>query len=168
MATLPHKPDFFEASQSAVGDTELRRKLENASARHLEHVAEVRAEYPQFERERDAARAIKQESIERLDELLIELKKRLEENGCTVFFAADAEQAREYVLELAKKNKVKRVVKGKSMTTEEVGLNNALMRVGIEVTETDLGEYIVQLRHEPPSHILTPAIHLSKEDIGAL
>jgi L-lactate dehydrogenase complex protein LldF len=168
VATLPHKPDFFEASQSAVADTELRRKLESASARHFEHVAEVRAEYPQFERERDAARAIKQESIERLDELLIELKKRLEENGCTVFFAADAEQAREYVLELAKKNKVKRVVKGKSMTTEEVGLNNALMRVGIEVTETDLGEYIVQLRHEPPSHILTPAIHLSKEDIGAL
>ena len=85
-----------------------------------------------------------------------------------MFFAADAAQAREYILEVAKKNNVKRVVKGKSMTTEEIGLNNSLMRTGIEVTETDLGEYIVQLRHEPPSHIITPAIHLSKEDIGQL
>ena len=63
---------------------------------------------------------------------------------------------------------MQRVVKGKSMTTEEIGLNNALTRAGIEVVETDLGEYIVQLRREPPSHIITPAIHLSKEDIGEL
>ncbi len=63
---------------------------------------------------------------------------------------------------------VKRVVKGKSMTTEEIELNPCLEAAGIEAVETDLGEYIVQLRHEPPSHIITPAIHLSKEDIGHL
>lgn len=168
MAEVFNKADFFEASRASVADLELRRKLENASGRHLEHVAEMRAEFPPFEAERDTARRIKQETIAHLDEYLIALKDKLEANGCTVFFAADAEQAREYILDLAKKNSVKRVVKGKSMTTEEISLNNALMRTGIEVTETDLGEYIVQLRHEPPSHIITPAIHLSKEDIGAL
>ena len=168
MAEVSHKADFFEASRAGVADLDLRRKLENASGRHLEHVAEMRAEFPPFEAERDESRRIKQDAIEHLDEYLIALKEKLEANGCTVFFAADAEQAREYILEVAKKNNVKRVVKGKSMTTEEIGLNNALMRKGIEVTETDLGEYIVQLRHEPPSHIITPAIHLSKEDIGQL
>jgi L-lactate dehydrogenase complex protein LldF len=168
VAEAPHKADFFEASRAGVADLELRRKLENASGRHLEHVAEMRAEFPPFEAERDEARRIKQDTIEHLDEYLIALKAKLEANGCIVFFAADAAQAREYILNVAKKNKVKRVVKGKSMTTEEIGLNNELMRTGIEVTETDLGEYIVQLRHEPPSHIITPAIHLSKEDIGQL
>ncbi len=168
MAEIPHKADFFEASRAGVADLELRRKLENASGRHLDHVDEARAEFPPFEAERDAARRIKEDTIAHLDQYLIELKTKLEENGCIVFFAADAAAAREYVLAVAKKNRVKHVVKGKSMTTEEIGLNNSLMRVGIEVTETDLGEYIVQLRHEPPSHIITPAIHLSKEEIGAL
>jgi L-lactate dehydrogenase complex protein LldF len=168
VAEVPNKADFFEASRVGVANLELRRKLENASGRHLEHVAEMRAEFPPFEAERDEARRIKQDTIAHLDEYLIALKGKLEANGCIVFFAADAAQAREYILEVAKKNNVKRVVKGKSMTTEEIGLNNSLMRTGIEVTETDLGEYIVQLRHEPPSHIITPAIHLSKEDIGEL
>ncbi len=151
-----------------MADGELRRKLASASGRHLEHVAEVRAEFPPFEAERDASRAVKEFALAHLDQLLIELKTRLEENGCVVFFAADAAQARAYILEVAKKNGAKRVVKGKSMTTEEIALNDSLINAGLEVTETDLGEYIVQLRHEPPSHIITPAIHLSKEDIGAL
>ncbi len=162
------KADFFEASRKAVADHELHRKLQNASDRHLDHVAETRAEFPPFESERDAARRIKEQSIARLDELLIELKRRLEENGCNVIFAATAEQARDYIVSLAKKNGLKRAVKGKSMTTEEIGLNQALGAAGLEVTETDLGEYIVQLRGEPPSHIITPAIHLSKEDVGEL
>lgn len=168
MAVSPTKADFFEASRKAVADHELHRKLQNASDRHLNHVAETRAEFPSFESERDTARRIKEESIARLDELLIQLKRRLEENGCNVVFAATAEQARDYIVRLAKKNGLKRAVKGKSMTTEEIGLNQALVAAGLEVTETDLGEYIVQLRGEPPSHIITPAIHLSKEDVGAL
>jgi L-lactate dehydrogenase complex protein LldF len=168
VASSPNKADFFEASRAGVADRELRRKLENASGRHLEHVAEMREDFLPFEAERDTARRIKEDTIAHLDQYLIELKRKLEANGCIVFFAADAEQARDYIMTVAKKNGVKRVAKGKSMTTEEIGLNNSLMRIGIEVTETDLGEYIVQLRHEPPSHILTPAIHLSKEDIGAL
>jgi L-lactate dehydrogenase complex protein LldF len=160
--------DFFKAAREGVADTELRRKLENATGRHLEHVAETRAEFPRFDEERDIARRIKEDAIGRLDDLLVQLKQRLEANGCTVFVAADAGEAREHVLKLAADRGVKRVVKGKSMTTEEIGLNHAFEQAGIEAVETDLGEYIVQLRGERPSHIITPAIHLSKEDIGKL
>jgi L-lactate dehydrogenase complex protein LldF len=160
--------DFFQASRDGVADIELRRKLENATGRHLEHVAAARAEFPLFDQERDIARRIKEEAIGRLDELLVQLKDRLEANGCKVFVAADAKAARDYILSVARERGAKRVVKGKSMTTEEIGLNQAFEQAGIEPVETDLGEYIVQLRGERPSHIITPAIHLSKEDIGKL
>lgn len=160
--------DFFAASRAAVADSELRRKLENATGRHLHHVAETRAEFPPFDAERDTARRIKEHAIGRLDELLVELKNRLEANGCKVFVAADATEARDYIVRLAQDRGVSKVVKGKSMTTEEIVLNPALSAAGIEPIETDLGEYIVQLRHETPSHIITPAIHLSREDIGRL
>jgi L-lactate dehydrogenase complex protein LldF len=161
--------DFFAASEAAVADTVLRGKLENATGRHLDHVAATRAEFPAYEAERDASRRIKQDAIARLDELLVQLKERLEGNGCRVFFAADAAEARKYIVGLAREHGVRRVVKGKSMATEEIALNAALAEeAGCEVVETDLGEYIVQLRGERPSHIITPAIHLSKEDIGTL
>lgn len=160
--------DFFAASRAGVADSELRRKLDNATGRHLEHVAATRAEFPRFDQERDAARRIKENAISRLDELLVQLRQRLEANGCKVFVAADAAEAREYIVNVARECGARRVVKGKSMTTEEIELNPALQKAGIEAVETDLGEYIVQLRGERPSHIITPAIHLSREDIGKL
>jgi len=168
MASAPGSFDFFAASRAAVKDHELRRKLANASGRHLEHLAEVVADFPPYEAERDRAREIKADAIGRLDELLAQLKKRLGAAGCKVFFAANAADARDYVLGVARECGAKRVVKGKSMTSEEIDLNPAFEAAGIEAIETDLGEYIVQLRGERPSHIITPAIHLSKEDIGRL
>jgi L-lactate dehydrogenase complex protein LldF len=168
VANGDEQQDFFAASEAAVRDSELRRKLENASGRHLEHVAATRAEFPAYDDERTAARRIKQGAIDRLDELLVQLKERLEANGCRVFVASDAAEARNFIVELARERGARLVVKGKSMTTEEIGLNSALADAGCEVVETDLGEYIVQLRGERPSHIITPAIHLSKEDIGTL
>jgi L-lactate dehydrogenase complex protein LldF len=165
----PSGPDaFYTAAREGAADHELNRKLENASARHFEHLAHAVNEFPPYERERDVARRIKEDAIERLDQLLAQLKDKLEARGVKVFFAEDAAQARDYILKVAREGGVKRVVKGKSMTTEEIGLNECLENAGIETVETDLGEYIVQLRHEPPSHIITPAIHLSKEDIGRL
>ncbi len=125
MAELPKARDFFESSSAAVADHELRRKLENASARHLDHVAQVKAEFPPYEDERDAAHRIKTDAIAHLDELLIELTAKLEARGCKVFFAADAAEARDYIVELAKAKGAKNVVKGKSMTTEEIDLNDA-------------------------------------------
>ncbi len=170
MASTPTPFDFFEASRAAVADRELRRKLEAASGRHLEHLAETRAEFPAYEAERDRARKVKQDAIAigRLDDLLAQLKQRLEANGCKVFFAPDAKDARDYIVAVARACGARRAVKGKSMTTEEIELNPALEAAGVEAIETDLGEYIVQLRGERPSHIITPAIHLSKEDIGRL
>ena len=160
--------DFLESSRAAVGDHELRRKLEAASARHLDHFAHVKAEFPAYDAERETARQIKTDAIAHLDELLIQLTDKLQKNGCKVFFAENARDARDYIVKLAKAKGARNVVKGKSMTTEEIELNSALADAGIEAIETDLGEYIVQLRGEGPSHIITPAIHLSKEDIGQL
>src|SRR5258707_2074469 len=168
MAEFPKARDFFESSTAAVGDHELRRKLESASASHLDHFAQFKAEFPTYDDERDAAHRIKTDAIAHLDELLIELTTNLEARGCKVFFAEDAADARDYIVKLAKSKRAKNVVKGKSMTTEEIELNHALAGAGIDAIETDLGEYIVQLRGEGPSHIITPAIHLSKEDIGQL
>jgi L-lactate dehydrogenase complex protein LldF len=165
MATVQ---DFFKASRAAVADLELRRKLENATGRHGDHVAGAVAAFPSYQREKDTARAIKQDAIGRLDQLLLELRRKLQARGVKVFFAADAAEARDYILKVASHTGARLVVKGKSMTTEEIELNPALEGAGIEVVETDLGEYIVQLRGEKPSHIITPAIHLSKEDIGEL
>src|SRR5258708_27080298 len=162
------KADFFESSTAAIGDHELRRKLENASARHLDHFAQVKAEFPPYDDERDVAHRIKTDAITHLDELLIELTSKLEARGCKVFFAEDAKQASDYIVALAKAKGAKNVVKGKSMTTEEIDLNDALAQAGIGAGETDLGEFIVQARGERPSHIITPAIHLAKGDIGQL
>jgi len=168
MAASPKPTTFFESSEVGAADRELHRKLENASARHLDHFAHTKAEFAPYEDERSESRRIKENAIARLDELIVELTRKLEARGCSVFAASTIEEARDYIVNVARKAGARRVVKGKSMTTEEIGLNPALEEAGMEVLETDLGEYIVQLRHEPPSHIITPAIHLSKEEIGEL
>ena len=102
MSEFPKARDFFESSTAAVADHELRRKLESASARHLDHFAQVKAEFPPYDDERDAAHRIKTDAIAHLDELLIELTAKLEARGCKVFFAEDAAQARDYIVALAK------------------------------------------------------------------
>lgn len=114
------------------------------------------------------ARAIKEESVARLDQYLIQLEESVTRIGGTVHWARTAGEAVGIILELAHKNSVKHVVKSKSMATEEIELNEALEAAGIEAVETDLGEYIVQLAKEKPSHILAPAIHKSKGDVSDL
>src|SRR5215467_919569 len=167
MAASPKPASFFESSEAGAADHELQRKLENASSRHLDHFAHVKAEYSDYEEERSQSRRIKEHAIARLDELIVELTEKLKARGCTVFAAATVEEARDYIVSVARNTGARRVVKGKSMTTEEIGLNPALENAGMEVLETDLGEYIVQLRQEPPSHIIAPAIHLMKEQVEA-
>src|SRR5258708_40149421 len=100
MAEFP-KADFFESSTAAIGDHELRRKLESASGRHLDHFAQVKADFPPYDDERDAAHRIKTNAIAHLDELLIELTSKLEARGCKVFFAEDSAQARGFIVKLA-------------------------------------------------------------------
>ena len=129
--------------------------------------AAARAE-PDFERLRDQAQRIKAHALDHLDLLLERFEANAQRAGARVHFAADAAELRRVVLGLLAQAGARRVVKSKSMLTEECGLNPELERHGIEVVDTDLGERIVQLEREPPSHIIMPAIHRSRADIGAL
>ena len=158
---------FIQDSTAAVQNKTLQTRL-----RVLTGFTVMRnllfAELPDGEALRDHAREIKEETIGNLDAYLTQLEENVVRLGGTVHWARNGAEARAIVLELARKNNVKRVVKAKSMVTEEIELNEALEHAGIEAVETDLGEYIVQLAHEKPSHILAPAIHKSKGDISEL
>ena len=114
------------------------------------------------------AEGVKNHTLTNLDHYLAEAEAQLQANGAVVHWASDAAEAREIVIGLAERHSVKSVVKGKSMATEEIDLNPALEESGIEVFETDLGEYILQLLEEPPSHILGPAIHKSLQQVQDL
>lgn len=113
----------------------------------------------------EKGRVIRRESVTRLAELLEEFEKNAVENGAKVFWAKDADAANNYVVNLINENNVPYVTKGKSMITEEIGLNNAIQANGTDVYETDLGEFIIQLLERPPFHIIGPAINIPPEEI---
>lgn len=123
---------------------------------------------PDWEDLRVEAGSIKRDALSRLPELWREFETRSSEAGTTIHWARDAQEHNRIVLGLLQDRGVERVVKSKSMLTEECGLNPVLEEHGIEVVDTDLGERIVQLRHESPSHIVMPAIHLRREEVGEL
>ena len=123
---------------------------------------------PEWENLREIASAIKANALSNLDNYLIEFEENAKKNGITVHWAKDAKEHNEIVYSILKAKEVKKLVKSKSMLTEECHLNPYLEEKGIEVIDTDLGERIVQLSKEPPSHIVMPAIHKKKEDIGNL
>ena len=123
---------------------------------------------PEWEELRELAAAIKQHVIANLGDYLEEFERNATRLGAVVHWARDAAEHNEIVHGLLRERNVARLVKSKSMLTEECGLNPYLEERGIEVTDSDLGEWIVQLRHEHPSHIVLPAIHIKKEDVGEL
>jgi L-lactate dehydrogenase complex protein LldF len=121
---------------------------------------------PEWEQLREHASQIKSHTMSNLDTYLLEFEKNATARGITVHWAKDAQEHNEIVHNILEKNNVKKIVKSKSMLTEECHLNPFLESRGIEVIDTDLGERIVQLREEPPSHIVLPAIHLKKSDVS--
>jgi L-lactate dehydrogenase complex protein LldF len=123
---------------------------------------------PDWEALRVEAAGIKREALSRLPELWRRFEREATRAGAVVHWARDAQEHNRIVLDLLRQRGVRRVVKSKSMLTEECGLNPTLERHGIEIVDSDLGERIVQLRHEPPSHIVMPAIHLRREEVGEL
>ena len=123
---------------------------------------------PEWEALREAASAVKADTLSRLAELLEQFEQNATAHGAQVHWAADAAEHNAIVLSILQKHAVTRVVKSKSMLTEECHLNPYLAKHDIEVIDTDLGERIVQLRDEPPSHIVLPAIHIKKEEVGEL
>jgi len=126
------------------------------------------ARVPEWEALRAEAAAIKRDALDRLPELLVEFEANARRRGAQVHWARDAAELCAIVEAIVAGRGARRVVKSKSMLTEECGLNRHLEARGIEVVDTDLGERIVQLRREPPSHLVMPAIHLKKEEVGEL
>ena len=164
---------FGEQADKALGDQQLKSALDNATSLIGERRAAAVANVPNWEELREHARLLKAEVIDHLDEYLGEFVQRAEEAGIIVHFARTPAEAHEIFLEIAKApddgaEHSRTVVKSKSMVAEEIGLNEVLEDAGLEPIETDLGEYIVQLAKEPPSHIIVPAIHKSKADIARL
>lgn len=160
--------DFFTNSISSVKNTKLKSSLRNTTNRFRNARDDAVAGSLKWEELRDSARQIKKHVIENLDLYLSELEESVIRAGGVVHWARDAEEARNIIIKIARTNNVKNVVKSKSMATEEIELNTAFEKAGIESVETDLGEYILQLSSEPPSHIIAPAIHKTKDDISKL
>jgi L-lactate dehydrogenase complex protein LldF len=127
-----------------------------------------RAAFQNWEKARQAAAETKWEAINHLDDYLAQFVHRLESRGTKVHWASTGQQARELILGIIREKGARCIIKSKAMTSEEIHLNEALEQAGFEVVESDLGEFIVQLRHEPPYHIVFPAMHLTRGDICEL
>ena len=164
--TTPTLEKFNHDATVKTADLHHRAVIQKAIATYDTAVARGRLRFADWQNARSRAAAIKWETINHLDRYLEEFERNVLANGGHVFWAKTAEDARAHVLQLARQHKVEKVVKSKSMTTEEIHLNDALETAGIHTVETDLGEYICQLRGEPPYHIVTPVMHLTKTDIA--
>ena len=159
-------PRFKQNAHDALGDARLQRALGHARNFIPRRGAAVER-LPEFEALRDSARDIKNHTLAHLDLYLEAYERKVTESGGFVHYARDSAEACKIFLDLAKARGAKSVTKGKSMISEEIGLNQAIEAAGMEAVETDLGEYIIQLRHEAPSHIIAPAIHVTRDDVEA-
>ncbi len=157
---------FRQRARQAIADSRLQQALDYQTGKRMAAWGEAFESLPDVDRLRQRAHAIRRGTIENLDHYLKRFIQNLETNGFHVHTAKDAEAACRLAVDIAQKGGAKLVTKSKSMTTEEIRLNRAMEQVGIRVVETDLGEFIVQLRGEPPGHIITPAIHLRREDVA--
>jgi len=156
-----------KSSKKAV-DLEHRRKLNFNISKYNAVVPKGKSQFPDLTRVRELAKNKKWEAIEHLDLYLTQFEDQITKRGAKVFWAEDSEQALNFIGELCKEKECKSVVKSKSMVTEEIHLNDYLTSIGVESVETDLGEYIQQMDGEAPYHIVTPAMHKSKEDVAKL
>ena len=160
--------DFPAASARALGDPQLRNNFRRAMDGLMAKRAAAFPDPAEWARLRALGTAIRAKNLRRLPELLVQLEQNLVRNGIVVHWAGTAAQGNQIVLELLQARGVKALVKGKSMVSEEMGLNAWLQGHGIEVVEADLGEYIIQLADETPSHLILPAIHKNKDQIARL
>jgi len=158
---------FPEAAAEALRDPVLKSALARLKTHFALKREEAAARYGDFEALREQGRAIRDHAIANLDSLLENFERNVTARGGQVHWARDAAQARELILAILRQAGATTVTKGKSMVSEEIALNPFLEANGMIPVETDLGEYIVQLRGEPPSHIIAPAFHLNKEQVEA-
>lgn len=159
-------PAFKDNVAAALGDPTLQKALKFVQGGFITKRAQAAAELPEFEALRDAARDLKTHVLGHLDLYLEAYEKKVIASGGQVHWAETAEDARRIVADICRRLGAKTVTKGKSMITEEIALNDHLEAEGFQPVETDLGEYIIQLRGEHPSHIIAPAVHLTKEQVA--
>jgi L-lactate dehydrogenase complex protein LldF len=166
---MPSQPlPFYDRVERALGDQALQTALERATVRFTAGRSAALAALADADGLRDQARAVRAKALVRLDELLERLADTVEARGGQVCWAEDGPAACRYITDLARARGVRLVVKAKSMASEEIHLNHALEAAGLEVAETDLGEYIIQLAGETPSHIVAPSIHKTREQVAEL
>lgn len=159
---------FQEDSAQKAFDTEHRRKIAFNISRYNDAVAKGKLQYTNIELAKERAAHIKHKAISNLEKYLVDFEANFQKRGGKVIWAQDANEALKEILAILDRHKTKNVVKSKTMVTEEIDFNHTLEQAEIESLETDLGEYIVQLAGEAPYHIVTPAMHKSKEDVSAL
>jgi L-lactate dehydrogenase complex protein LldF len=159
---------FIAKSTIKAADLEHRRKINFNIARYNAVVPAGKQQFSNIQLSRESAKNIKWRAIENLDSQLEQFEENFTRRGGKVIWAEDEAQAITEILKICKEKNCRQLVKSKSMVTEEIHLNDALQRNGIESVETDLGEFIQQLDGEPPYHIVTPAMHKSKEDVAKL
>ena len=166
MSETPTYIGFEEYSQHVPAS--IPSAVQQATNRFVSGRAARVAELPQWEELRQIGSDIRLHTIENMDVYLTQLEENVKAAGGYVHWAETAEEANRIVVQIAQEHHVKIAVKSKSMATEEIGLNHALEKAGIQAIETDLGEYIIQLAGTGPSHIIVPAVHLKKEEVAAL
>ena len=165
--TLQSRKFAADAAKIAF-DTKHRNTIKFNISRYNAAFARGLARYRDVEKAKTGAAAIKREVLKNWDRYLLEFEKNITANGTEVLWAENAQEATEYIRKILTENEARLLVKSKSMTTEEIELNETAESLGVESVETDLGEFIVQVAGEKPYHIVTPAMHKSKEDIATL
>ncbi|MEH7792894.1 LutB/LldF family L-lactate oxidation iron-sulfur protein [Bacillus safensis] len=157
---------FKERIGEGLEDAVMRGAVSSAQERLYKRRLTASEELGNWEKWRELGEEIRQHTLTHLDDYLYQLSESVSARGGHVFFAKTKEEASAYIQDVAQKKAAKKVVKSKSMVTEEIEMNQALEEIGCEVVESDLGEYILQVDdHEPPSHIVAPALHMTKEQI---
>lgn len=159
---------FKQTASMKLNDAVLQTAMKKAKGKFVDGRAAAVAEIDAWQDIRTHAAALRDRVINNLDAYLIEFERNATARGAVVHWAETAVEANAIIVDIAVRNAVKIATKSKSMVSEEISLNDALEAAGIEVVETDLGEYILQLAHEPPSHIVAPAVHKSKEQVADL
>ncbi|TYR79796.1 iron-sulfur cluster-binding protein [Priestia megaterium] len=166
MAMKIGSDQFDKRVENGVNDSFMRFAIAGAQERLRSRRLDAAEELGNWEDWRALGEEIRQHTLDNLDFYLQQLTDNVAKRGGHVFFAQTAEEANEYITNVAKRKQAKKIVKSKSMVTEEIHMNAALEGLGCEVIETDLGEYILQVDdHDPPSHIVAPALHKNKEQI---
>jgi L-lactate dehydrogenase complex protein LldF len=162
------KFDFHEVSVKAAGDEKLKRSINNAVLKQYTARQTILTELPDADALRTLAGDIKQHALDYLDYYLEQLTANVEKNGGKVHYARDGDEARRIILDIVRQAGCKRVIKSKSMVSEEINLAHVMEAAGLDVVETDLGEFIVQISHDKPSHLVAPIVHKDKASIAKL